>query len=390
MSQGGGKRGSSNSRNEDYIEALDLILERIKDNKIEKINIYLSSKPIVKKYSVNERQLIIDDKKTIEIKNYSLKDLRNKIGKAQASFKDLSSKSEGNRTKRILISVPNQEINWLDIIQSHNYFSSYWIFRGNQDSFDVNSYLKNFNYLYWSVPIKKYQKEIKIGDKVFIWRSKGKSNKPYGIVAFGKIVEEPKNLESIKYPNNLGNHLWNTEDISDVKTGIRIESFRLDLESGLINSDILTSSEICSGMQLLTAKQGTNFKISHQQFEFIYNLWFGNKFSTEDDEEGSDESKTVLRLHRFRERDSGLVRKAKEKFIKDNGKLFCEVCKFDFNKVYGIDYAEAHHKKPLSKMKSGEKTKINDLAILCSNCHTAVHRLKVDDPLKELKGKFES
>ena len=64
----GGKRGSSNSRNEDYIEALDLILERIKDNKIEKINIYLSSKPIVKKYSVNERQLIIDDKKTIEIK----------------------------------------------------------------------------------------------------------------------------------------------------------------------------------------------------------------------------------------------------------------------------------------------------------------------------------
>ena len=41
-------------------------------------------------------------------------------------------------------------------------------------------------------------------------------------------------------------------------------------------------------------------------------------------------------------------------------------------------------------MKSGEKTKINDLAILCSNCHTAVHRLKVDDPLKELKGKFES
>ena len=50
-----------------------------------------------------------------------------------------------------------------------------WIFRGNQDSFDVNSYLRNFNYIYWSVPIKKYQKEIKVGDKVFLWRSKGKS-----------------------------------------------------------------------------------------------------------------------------------------------------------------------------------------------------------------------
>ena len=43
----------------------------------------------------------------------------------------------------------------------------------------------------------------------------------------------------------------------------------------------------------------------------------------------------------------------------------------------------------IKKMKSGEKTTIKDLAILCSNCHRAVHRLKVDDPLKELQGKFE-
>ena len=265
-----------------------------------------------------------------------------------------------------------------------------WIFRGNQDSFDVNTYLRKFNYVYWSVPIKKYQKEIKVGDKVFLWRSKGKSDKPYGVIAYGEIVEEPKTIESIKYPNNLGNDLWKKEEISDIKTGILIDSFRLDLESGLISSDILTRSKICSGMQLLTAKQGTNFKINYQQFEFINNLWFGNEFDEEDDEEGSDESKTVLRLHKVRERDSGLVRKAKENFIKNNGKLFCEVCKFDFNKVYGIDYAEAHHKKPLSQIKSGEKTKINDLAILCSNCHSAVHRFKVDDPLKELKGKFES
>ena len=142
-------------------------------------------------------------------------------------------------------------------------------------------------------------------------------------------------------------------------------------------------------MQLLTARQGTNFKINNEQFEVIYKLWFGDGYDQEEDEQGSDESKIVLRLHKVRERDGKLAKKAKDKFKEANGRLFCEVCKFDFNKVYGIEYAEAHHKIPLSQMKSGEKTTIKDLAILCSNCHRAVHRLKVDDPLKELQGKFE-
>ena len=40
--------------------------------------------------------------------------------------------------------------------------------------------------------------------------------------------------------------------------------------------------------------------------------------------------------------------------------------------------------KPLNEIKAGEKTKESDLAILCANCHRAVHRLETEDPWNEL------
>lgn len=53
------------------------------------------------------------------------------------------------------------------------------------------------------------------------------------------------------------------------------------------------------------------------------------------------------------------------------------MCTFDFAKVYGAlgaDFIEIHHTKPVAKMKPGSKTKLSDLALLCSNCHRMAHR----------------
>ena len=57
----------------------------------------------------------------------------------------------------------------------------------------------------------------------------------------------------------------------------------------------------------------------------------------------------------------------------------CQVCSFDFEEKYGIwgtNFAEVHHIKPLSEFK-GNKTETNpktDLAVLCANCHRMIHR----------------
>lgn len=89
-------------------------------------------------------------------------------------------------------------------------------------------------------------------------------------------------------------------------------------------------------------------------------------------------------------RNSILAGIAKEKFKLKYGRLFCEVCGFDFQKVYGEigeDFIEAHHTIPVSEMEEGHLTKIEDLVMLCSNCHSMVHRRRPwlgKDELKSL------
>lgn len=104
----------------------------------------------------------------------------------------------------------------------------------------------------------------------------------------------------------------------------------------------------------------------------LYNL-----NSTDEEEEEYPEGKEAYRIHRYKERDPKLIRDAKALFLKKHGFLFCEVCKINFEVVYGErgkDFIEAHHTKPISKMKEGEKTNLEDISMLCSNCHRMIHR----------------
>ena len=115
----------------------------------------------------------------------------------------------------------------------------------------------------------------------------------------------------------------------------------------------------------------------------------GINYTTEDT--SFIEGKETLRKHIFRERNQQLIKKAKQLFKeKHGGKLFCEVCGFNFSDVYGIlgdDFIEAHHIKPVSEMKEGDETNINDIVMLCSNCHSMVHRKRpwlTKDDLKNI------
>ena len=101
--------------------------------------------------------------------------------------------------------------------------------------------------------------------------------------------------------------------------------------------------------------------------------------AVEDDESAFPEGKELFRLHRSRERDASLSKKAKEKRLKQTGALRCDVCGFSFFDVYGDlgeGFIEAHHTIPLSELKGDRKTKIAELALVCSNCHRMLHRAK--------------
>jgi len=94
--------------------------------------------------------------------------------------------------------------------------------------------------------------------------------------------------------------------------------------------------------------------------------------------EGFPEGKRMERLHCSRERNPELIRQAKQLALERSGNLKCVCCKFDFEKKYGLagkGFIEGHHTKPVSTLHSdGDLTKVEDIALVCANCHRMLHR----------------
>jgi hypothetical protein len=86
------------------------------------------------------------------------------------------------------------------------------------------------------------------------------------------------------------------------------------------------------------------------------------------------EGRLVLRSHYARER-SRALRSAKLQAASD---LRCEVCEFDFGKRYpevGEGFVEVHHKEFLAnRIRGGGTTTLEELALVCANCHRMLHR----------------
>ncbi|UPT67173.1 MAG: HNH endonuclease [Sphingobacteriales bacterium JAD_PAG50586_3] len=83
------------------------------------------------------------------------------------------------------------------------------------------------------------------------------------------------------------------------------------------------------------------------------------------------EGRVYLISHYARERNREIVNRKKLNALKSNS-LICEVCEFSFQTIYKANYIECHHIVPISE--SGQrKTNLDDLALVCSNCHRMLH-----------------
>lgn len=97
---------------------------------------------------------------------------------------------------------------------------------------------------------------------------------------------------------------------------------------------------------------------------------------TIEDMEGPEGS-VAVRLHKKRERNAKLIRAKRAQVLKQKGKLACEVCSFNFAKTFGAHgdgFIEVHHTNPLALSEPDRKTKLSELALVCSNCHRMLHR----------------
>jgi predicted HNH restriction endonuclease len=123
---------------------------------------------------------------------------------------------------------------------------------------------------------------------------------------------------------------------------------------------------------------------------------------SEDDQVGSDiahsdfgenehsapEGRKLLVQHLRRERNRGLVLAKKQQVRSEKGALACEICEFNFEEFFRphvADFCEVHHRNPLSEANGCTETRLADLAIVCSNCHRALHLIKPMPSVENLR-----
>lgn len=120
----------------------------------------------------------------------------------------------------------------------------------------------------------------------------------------------------------------------------------------------------------------TVWKLLPEQLERIESLESDTVRETEKQE--AIEGKLITREAQFRSRNRALI-EAK----KSSSDYSCEACGFSFGESYGPNgehYIIAHHLEQLSNRRKATKTTLDDIALLCANCHVIAH--KEDPPLK--------
>lgn len=92
------------------------------------------------------------------------------------------------------------------------------------------------------------------------------------------------------------------------------------------------------------------------------------------------EGRVLRRLVAVRERDPKLRQTKILRSRAERGHIACEICEFDFEVVYGAlgeGFIHVHHVVPLH-FSGAVETKLDDLVLLCANCHQMIHRARPD------------
>jgi len=129
-------------------------------------------------------------------------------------------------------------------------------------------------------------------------------------------------------------------------------------------------------------------------WEDRFRLWNAlEEIETEPDPQWYIEGETVTRVQAFKQRNIKLIHEAKQRHLEQQGDLACEVCGMNFEAQYGEigqGYIEAHHRKPMAEMQGETLSEVEDIILLCSNCHRMIHRQTPPFTVEELKSRVEA
>ena len=100
----------------------------------------------------------------------------------------------------------------------------------------------------------------------------------------------------------------------------------------------------------------------------------------------AQDGRLVLTKHYRRERSPKLRKQKLQKQRETEGFNYCEACNEDASRYRceAEKILEVHHSVPLHHAETAIETKLEDLMILCANCHRAIHAIGSPKDASEL------
>ncbi len=144
-----------------------------------------------------------------------------------------------------------------------------WIFQSNPDQFDIDEYIKRENILF-TIRQKVYIGSVKLGDIVYIWKSKGIAGfvEYVGIIAKGEVTGESDN-----YPDDGGKSLYTSE--VHLEEAQKFKQVRIKILSRkILPKDDLEYDEILKKLSIISGfRNKTNFLLEPEEASKLNSAW---------------------------------------------------------------------------------------------------------------------
>ncbi|AZU64999.1 hypothetical protein CHR53_15540 [Neobacillus mesonae] len=244
------------------------------------------------------------------------------------------------------------------INRSHN---NTWIFQGNPTIFDIDKYVANNIYIWWSLRQEHFANTIAINDEVFLWRSDGGNRGTGGILAKARVVGLPKD----RTDDENAKEYWHSDDWENSYLVVKLEVLEVRIEEGFISRLSLLEHSVLKDLLILRLRQQTNYLISPDHANELQELW---KLSNSNMEEVFDTND----LWNFI--DNEITDTEKEQIIKSRiGQSAFKKALLENEKKCGLcgvrdeRFLVASHIKPWSQSNNQERLDVNNGLLLCPN-----------------------
>jgi hypothetical protein len=143
-----------------------------------------------------------------------------------------------------------------------------WIFQGNPNQFDIDTYLSRARSITWSVKQKHFAERMAPGDRVFLWRAAGQKKDVRGVVASGWLTERPR----VQPADPVARDLWHVPS-SGRALAVRLEVDRVANAKEVIQADWLADDPILHDLRILLLRNETDFLLSGPHTARLTRLW---------------------------------------------------------------------------------------------------------------------